>query len=201
MKKIFLFDADGVLIIPPGYGVSHALFSAGLSEEVFFPLFKGPYQDCQRGTKDLKEVVVPYLNESGWKHSVDSFLRQWFTYEHHIDEALMELVEQIRKRGKFVYLFSDQEKYRGDFILHEMHFEDFFDGAFLSHTVGYLKNDIRRFEDAFEKLEAIHPGLKASDIFFIDDAVENVEVARSYGIDAVLYADQKQAITEIQKRL
>lgn len=65
----------------------------------------------------------------------------------------------------------------------------------VSGEVGVAKPDRRIFELLFERL-----GLAPTEIVFIDDNVDNVEVARALGMDAILFRDADQLRTELSKR-
>ena len=67
--------------------------------------------------------------------------------------------------------------------------------AALSFQLGHLKPDPRIYAAAAELA-----GVAATDIFFVDDLIENVEAARKYGFDAVLYTDVPTLTSELRTR-
>ena len=64
-----------------------------------------------------------------------------------------------------------------------MGFAEKFDGTFSSAYVGYMKRD-RAF---FERVLRVLKDVKAQEILFWNDAVENVAMARRVGLHAEIY--------------
>lgn len=63
------------------------------------PFFNGEFQDCLIGKADLKNVVKKYLKNWGWQKSVDDLLKEWFQFEHNIDEELADYLSSLKKKG------------------------------------------------------------------------------------------------------
>ena len=126
MITTLILDADGVLINGESFADAlHRDFAVDLAKEKEF--FKGPFQECLVGKRDLKESVAPYLPSFGFKGSADEFLAYWFKSEHAINDALMTAVGRLRAAGVRVVLATNQEKYRTDYMLQHMGFADAFD--------------------------------------------------------------------------
>src|SRR6266550_2446895 len=140
MIKAVLFDADGVTINTTERFSSYLDRKYGISVEVTNPFFLGVFQKCIIGKADLKEEIGKYLPKWGWKKSVDDFLKIWFESEHTIHQPLIDEIHKLRKRGIKCYLATNQEKYRTQYILENMGFENVFDGTFSSSEVGHLKH-------------------------------------------------------------
>jgi len=201
MTKIFLFDIDKVLVHAPGYGANHTLEEAGLDVSWKEDFFRDFYKDCQRGTVDIKEVLSPYLEKAGWKKSVEAFLRSWFVYEHHPDTALLDFIQTLRAKGLPCIINSDQEPNRKQYILEEMNFKHLFDAFYFSCDIGYLKQDVKRFEIVYDDIVKQFGAIKKEEIFYIDDQEKNIAVAKNFGIDAVLYESSEKTMKEIEKRI
>ena len=65
MKKVFLFDVDGVLVHSEMFS-DHYQKAYGISRAEMAPFYLGVFQDCLVGRADLKEVIKPWLQK--WKH-------------------------------------------------------------------------------------------------------------------------------------
>ncbi len=183
MSKIILMDLDAVVIRP-----RHKYFSEKYSEEHGVPLtniipfFKGEYKKAARGEVSIKEILPPYLTKWGWKGSVDEFLSYWFRGERTLDVNVLEVVRQLRKNGKKVYLISDNEKERADYVMNEVGLKNEFDGAFFSYEYGYTKSEPELFQKIIAKLKA-----KPKNVDYWDDDSKNVAAAKSVGINAKVY--------------
>ncbi|MBK9167082.1 MAG: HAD family phosphatase [Bryobacterales bacterium] len=70
-----------------------------------------------------------------------------------------------------------------------------FDGYVLSYEVGVMKPERRIFEEAIARA-----GCAAGECFFTDDLAENVEAARSAGMDAAQFVSAEQLMDELRAR-
>ena len=135
------------------------------------------------GTRDLKEVVTPYLVEWGWEKGVDSLLEYWFTVEHAINESLIAYIQDLRSQGIQCFLATNNEKYRFAYMLEHMGFAKSFDRVYASAHLGSKKPEQTFFEKIFKELH----GITKEEVLFFDDAAENVESAKNFGIHAAVY--------------
>lgn len=182
MIKVLIFDADGVLI-------NGDIFSKRFSREYNIDInkinsfFDGPFKDCLVGKADLKEVLIPYLEEWGWKDGVDSFLEYWFSSEHSIDQELIDYIQEHRKNGIKCVMATNQEKYRAEYIFNKIGFINSFDKMYVSAHLGHKKTSIEFFEKLVKDLDKI----KKEEILFWDDDIENINTAKEFRINAELY--------------
>ena len=192
MIKVLIFDADGVLI-------NGDIFSKRFSKEYNIdiskinPFFDGPFKDCLIGKADLKEAIIPYLEEWGWKDGVDNFLEYWFSTEHSIDHELIDYIQEYRKNGIKCVMATNQEKYRAEYLFNKIGFVNSFDKMYVSAHLGHKKTN----KEFFEKLVNDLDGIKKDEILFWDDDIENINTAKEFGINAELYTtfeDFKQKI-------
>ncbi len=183
-SRILLLDIDGILILRDRY------FSEKYAEENNVPLdkitafFRGPFKEALTGKADLLEILPEYLAEWGWKGTTDEFLKLWFESECNVDNRVLGLIDEIRQNGAKVYLASDNEARRAEYLINKVGLEGHVDGSFFSSSVGVSKSDNAFFERV---LAAIHT--KAPDVEFWDDDPENVEVAKRIGINGNVYRD------------
>lgn len=110
-------------------------------------------------------------------------LNQWFEYENVVNEPLLEIIQDIRKSGVLCFIATSQEKNRADYIRDVM-FKDKLDGFIFSCDLGLDKGDPEFFKEALKVLS-----MSADEVAFIDDSQENVDSAKSVGINAFLYTD------------
>jgi len=194
MIKVILCDADGMLIKGEMFSVYLAK-KYGITTDKTLPFFTGEFQDCLIGKTDLKKVVKKYLESWGWKKSVDDLLKEWFRFEDNIDEKLANHLNLLRKKGIRVYLTTNQEKYRTQYMLDEMGFGKILDGVFSSAYLGYKKPNKEFFEKVMSKLQNV----KKSEVLFWDDQQENVNGARRFGFKAELYTNLEDFEDKIKK--
>jgi putative hydrolase of the HAD superfamily len=75
-------------------------------------------------------------------------------------------------------------------------FEDLVDDIIYSHEVGLAKPDRRIYALTCERL-----GLQPEEFIFVDDVAGHIEGARAFGIHSILFQNNGQTISEIEKRL
>lgn len=184
MLKILLFDVDGVLVNGGSFS-AHLERDYGITQEMLAPFFKDKFYPCLIGRANLRDLLGEYLSKWGWRQSVDAFLNYWFLCEHHIDEALVDTIQGLRRQGIRCYLATNQEKYRTEYILTKMNFAEKFDGMFVSCQLGCTKNEQAFFTKILESL----PDVPAREMLFWDDTRQHVELARKAGLNAEVYID------------
>ena len=107
----------------------------------------------------------------------------------------VEVLAELRAVGVACYALSNMEKdsWRRRVALYD--FLSWFDGCFISAFEGVMKPDPRYFERALARFS-----LAAGDCLFIDDRVQNIEVARALGIQVVLFGSPPQLRDELVAR-
>ena len=192
--KVLLLDADGVLF------KSEVLFSTLFAQEHNIPLeeisefFRGPFAQCQTGEKDMKEELPPYLEKWKWNGDLNSFLTYWFESEFNFDENLNKSVQLLREKGVLCCLTSNNEKYRATHLESKLKEIDALDRYYFSWSLRSKKNKPEFFEQIIEEL-----GVAPSEIVFVDDEQQNIDIAKSCGLDARLYHDEvlEELVTNI----
>jgi putative hydrolase of the HAD superfamily len=185
-KKILLLDMDGLVIL------RKEVFSVRISKKLNIPLdkvlpfIKNELQLCLVGKADLKEELKKNVSAWGWDGSIDDLLKFWFDGEKNVNSDLIKKINGIRQDGYKVYLVTNNEKYRVNFLWEDVGLKKYFDGVFSSAKVGFKKPD-SKFYFKVLKLLKITP----KDVIFWDDDKENYESAKEIGMDARFYTGIK----------
>ncbi len=192
--KVLLLDADGVLF------KSEVLFSTLFAQEHGVPVeeisefFRGPFAQCQTGEKDMREELPKYLEKWEWSGDLNSFLNYWFESEFNLDEKISKSVQLFREKGVLCCLASNNEKYRATHLENKLKEIDALDRYYFSWSLKSKKNRPEFFEKIIEEL-----GVAPEEITFVDDEQQNIDIAKSCGIDARLYHDDvlEELVTNI----
>ncbi|MFA6258871.1 MAG: HAD-IA family hydrolase [Candidatus Paceibacterota bacterium] len=185
MIKAIFIDLDGIIIRK-----KEKLFSQYFSEENNIPyesvleFFQNDFKKCSFGKADLKEVIKSYLEKWNYKGTTDEFLSFWFKRESEINKEILNLIDAKRKEGIKYYIATRQEEYRKDYTWNTLGMKDHFDGVFCTCDIGYDKCEKEYWDYVFNTLK-----LLPEEIMFFDDRKENVDIAKSLGVQAFLYKD------------
>jgi putative hydrolase of the HAD superfamily len=109
--------------------------------------------------------------------------------------AMIELVRKLRSAGYVTAILSDQTHWL-DELDDCYHFMDAFDRVYNSYHLGKGKRDPTLFADVAADLHLPPPTL-----LFVDDDPHNVNRAREAGYQAMLFADERTCIGELQRLL
>lgn len=118
-------------------------------------------------------------------HGTDAELTAQILTRFTVRGWVLELVRHLRARGLVTAIFSDQTDWLDRLNTHA-HFLHEFDRAFVSYQMGKGKRDPTVFDDVLRAL-----ALRPAQVLFIDDAPDNIERARSRGLQALLYTDRQ----------
>ena len=189
MVEALLIDGDGVVLAPREMYFSERLRSDGYafppeSEKRFF---KEVYPDVRLGKRELIAAVEPFLGVWGWSGTAEELLQYWFSHESAVNQEVIDKLQELREKGVKVYLASDHSAYRREDLWERVGLKEYFDGHFFSCDLGVTKADPEYYDKVMSEL-----ALQPEEVVFLDDEKENVEVARSKGIKAVLYKSMDQ---------
>ncbi len=202
MKKIFIFDADEVVLKREMYFSQRLARDFGIPEEEIMKFFRKEYKDCAVGKADLKDVLKEYVEVWEWNGSIEDLMEYWLENEREINEAVVDEIRNLRKRGYVCCLATNNEKYRTRYLLEEVGLKDLFDHFFSSSEVGYLKSEDEFWKFVREKIGTDEQG----GIVVWDSDEKNVEKVNELGMTGFLFTSEenfKEKVNEItnQKKL
>jgi epoxide hydrolase-like predicted phosphatase len=114
------------------------------------------------------------------------------------DQLDVELVDTIRSlRGRYkTALLSNAFSDLRQVVTSLLNFSDAFDEMIISSELHLMKPDPRIYQLALQRL-----GVAAQEAVFIDDILQNVEGARSQGINTIHFRQRSQALDELEQVL
>ncbi len=133
------------------------------------------------GEVDLRELLTELLERDGRDCTADDILEVWYRVE--LDDVMLTLVDRVRAAGVITALATNQQSYRGGFMLANLAYDEHFDHQFHSFQVGLAKPDPAFFTHIVETL-----GVEPEEAVFVDDMAVNVRGARQAGLNAVHFA-------------
>lgn len=193
-RKLYIFfDVDGVIIssehqnpaisrpwdeaLVNKFNINPKDLSAMFFDKFFIDILVGKY--------DLKSKLSETLVKLGYNGDVNNVVNCWFEGDAKINYSVIEIIEKLRfKSGVHLFLATNQEKYRADYIWNKLGLRNYFEDIFYSANLGVLKND----EQFYCKVnEAINYNKDYEKIIFIDDNKDNISTAIKSGWNAYLY--------------
>ena len=188
MIQAVFFDLNGVLILSEylsdrfekAYGVPSADFVSALKEVM--AVVRKP------NAPSMYSLWQPYFEKWGINLTEEQFLDFWFSGESINTEAL-EYVKELKGKGIKILVVSNN--FRERTIFYRKHFPELFeglDGAYFSWETGYVKPSTDALQVALSE-----QGLLPEEVVYFDDSEENVEIAKSIGVDGQLWSDLKTA--------
>lgn len=183
--KVLMMDVDGVLVGGRPSDGRH-LFAEleadlGLSPDRLRQTFFTPFWEAiVTGREGLTERLTPVLAEIAPKVSAERLIAYWFENDSRVDQAVLSAVKRCRDRGLPVFLATNQEHLRADYLMRQVGLGAHVDGIIYSAALGHRKPSAEFFERA-AAIAAAAP----EDIVLVDDTLANVEAARQAGWSAV----------------
>lgn len=185
---VILFDADGVMI------KSSRLFSEQLDQEYGIstakmqPFFTGVFTQCSIGQADLKQELAKVIGDWGWTGTVEELMDFWLSAGTVIDQEMKQYVQMLQQAGVRCFMTTDQEKYRGEHLRRTLGHSKPFEEIFFSAEMGCPKKEPTFFERVYTHL--LKSGsIQKSQILFVDDSQENVDVAKRFGFTGYVFSD------------
>jgi HAD superfamily hydrolase (TIGR01549 family) len=201
--RVVMFDIGGILEVIPEGGDPATRFPA-LDEEwnARLGLPPGHLTQCVEaitsdgafGRCTYEEWCARLRASTGMSQAdFDAYMAAfWDIYMGNPNEELIAYFRGLRPRYRTAILSNsfvgarEQEEVR-------YRFTSMADVAIYTHEEGVRKPDPRIFAIACERL-----GVQPEEIVFLDDVEKNVAAAAAYGIHAILFHDNAQAIADIQ---
>jgi putative hydrolase of the HAD superfamily len=179
-----LFDADGVLQYPTvrWHAALKSLFE--LKDELQVEALVNDILEAETEVLESPTGFVELLEEKLAKWNcvamVWEILNALHAIEVHTD--VMQTVQALRHAGYRCHVGSNQQALRAKHMSETLNYQSLFDHEFYSCFLGAAKPK----PEFFEKTIAIL-GCHASNVLFLDDRVENVEVAKRAGLNAMVF--------------
>lgn len=176
--RALLMDADGVVQYPRKGWLKEMMRLGGprFLTEVF-----RREKETLTGQVDLYPLLTDLLERDGRDCTPDDILEVWCRIE--IDERMLRLVDRVRAEGVVTALATNQQSYRGGFMLANLPYDEHFDHQFHSFRVGLAKPDPAYFTHIVDTL-----GIAPEETVFVDDMEANVRGARRAGLRAVHFS-------------
>jgi putative hydrolase of the HAD superfamily len=174
---VLICDVDGVALRRAERFSDRLIREYGSDPMSVAHFFQHDFLDCVTGKASLRDRVRPYLQKWGWGGTVDELMTFWFEGERNINESMMKELGLLRARGAKIYLATNNDQERSNYVFDTLGLRERVDGAFSSWQIGFTKDDPNFWKALDQKLHVPDP----SHVLVWDDSEQNLEAARSVG--------------------
>lgn len=194
-EKIFFFDVDGVLIqhANPGksYWADTVYEDCGIHHASLQDFFAKEFEACLEGRADLKMVLKPWIAKWKYNGTVDDFIDYWFRSDATIDNDVLQKAIQLGQTFP-CYLATNQERYRAEYLMTTLGFQNHFRAIFAACEFGCAKPKLDFFLSVQSKIRLEYNfDFKPSQFYFVDDSDRNVKAAAQLGWNAHHFTNYK----------
>lgn len=186
MIKAIIFDCYGVFYVDPIFTYLNDPASSPKTAKALHDLDKQLVANLI--SQDEFTTKAAKLLET----TKDSITKQFFMPSARNME-LLQYSQELRKSYKVGMLSNVGSEVMNDYFSKEER-EEFFDDVVLSGDVGFAKPDPKIFELICERL-----GVSSKEAVMIDDLPEFCEGARTTGMSAIVYTNNRQLKTDLER--
>jgi putative hydrolase of the HAD superfamily len=143
-----------------------------------------------------EDFWLVYTNSKGIKLP-DNWIDQLNDAKFHslrIIPGMVDLVKELQKQGYQTALLSNVRKSQAQ-IKSQLGYYELFHPALFSYEIGVCKPDPKAYQILLDRLR-----LSAESVLFIDNKLVNVEAAKQFGIDGILFIDTNHLIADLKQR-
>ncbi len=203
---LIFFDVDGVLI----HGFHHnpkycRMWSAdihtdlGITQDHLGQYFKTYWSDVIIGRAHLHETMTAHLTATGYNIKAQTVIDYWLSHDAVINQKIWDIARAWAAReNTALYLATNQEKNRADYLWHTLNFKSIFKDIFYSGKMGVAKNNPAFFQAINDQLSI---NLDQTRVVYFDDTPACLQSAREAGWHEVIEVSAPDAVERYQERL
>ena len=182
MRKAIIFDLNGVFVKSPKLSDRFER-DFGISNDIFMPALKDAMAQVRLpGAKDYFEYWKPYFKKWNLGLTREEFLNYWFGSET-LDSEMVEFAKELKTKNIKLFILSNNLRERSAYYAeHFKVLNEIFDKMYFSWQTGFVKPDIRAYENILEE-----NNLKSEECVYFDDSEKNIGLANSLGIKSFLF--------------
>ncbi len=190
-----IFDLGGIIIPESGELINNEMSASlnissrhlsGFTSSYKREMTIGRISLLEMYTELIRKLSLPVSPEDALKHHL-AFYRQVCT-KHNPD--IIRIIEMLRKYFSVACLTNTEIEIAD--ISRETGLFDYFDKAFLSTELGMQKPDREIYEKVAREI-----GCSPGEIILIDDKEENVQAAKDFGMEGILFQGAERLRIEL----
>ena len=183
--KALMVDVDGVLINGRPEDGRHWSTSLetdlGLRSELlqreFFDIY---WNDIVVGRTGLMDHLPSVLQRIVPGISAEQLVAYWFAHDSQLNRDLLRDLTRLRAGGIQVYLATNQERMRAEYLMETIGLAKHVDGIHYSAQLGAKKPDREFFDKVVSQMQ-----IAANELLLIDDSIGNITAAAEAGWNTI----------------
>jgi len=190
-----VFDFGGVLFHwhPPSFLARMWPGQDGeASARAFFENYQGAWGEFDQGLIGQDEVIARIALKNGWSEAEVRTIVEAVPAELALKPETAALIEELKAAGHRLFFLSNMPAPLAEHLERSHPLARWFEAGVFSSRVKQCKPG----REIFATAEATY-GVPADSLVLLDDHPANVEAARSFGWQAVLFRDAAQARAEL----
>lgn len=193
MIEAVIFDFGGVLCFHPAqHQIEAAAQACGLPVDDFLRAFWGTRPEYDAGLISAEAYWRGVARIAGREADpawIGDMIRREIDFWSNYDRRVVDWVAELREQGWKTGILSNLPQPLGKHLLQDQRLLKHFDFRTFSYELQLIKPDAAIYEDMIEGL-----GIAPEEGLFFDDRSENVEGARTVGLQAELYDSWEKLI-------
>ena len=181
--RAVIFDFGGVLCFHPDEGrIARAAAVCELPIDRFLQGLWKTRREYDAGQLEPAEYWRGVLGSAFQESMLSQLIRHEIQLWNRYDQRVFDWIGQLRNRGMQTAILSNLPRVLGEELRATPGFLEHFDHVTFSYELRKVKPEPEIYLDAVQGLD-----IDASQALFLDDRPENVEGARTVGMQALLY--------------
>lgn len=194
--KTIIFDIGKVLVeFDWKYYIECHGYSDNMNQELAETLFlNNLWKERDRGGKTEEEYIRLFIEESP---HLEKEIRELFENIIDIVEVYPfsnEWLKNLKNQGYGIYLLSNYSKASFENDRKKFDFLEYVDGKIISYEIQSVKPEPTIYKELLEKYN-INP----KEAIFLDDLEDNLEMAKSFGINTIHVTSHQSALDGLEK--
>lgn len=186
MIKAITFDLDGVYFTSESFSnFKKSLGVDSFNDDAMTQFKRGEISEDKFWNLTRQELNIKLSNQEISRVLADSYS---------VNQNVVDTVKKVRSLGIKTCICTNNFPTRINTLNKKFNFLNDFDVQIFSYQIAATKPDPKIFQALIEK-----SGCRPNEIIFADDKQENVDSAKSLGINAFLYEGFDSFVSEIQK--
>lgn len=185
--RVIIFDLNGVFIVSPKLS-DRFREDFGVDVTEFLVVLKDVMATVRLPEAESVYLLwKPHLEKWSISMTEQEFFGYWFDAEKENTE-MTDLAKSLKMNGIRLFILSNNFKERSEYYDKNFPFlREFFEKVYYSWQTGYVKPDERCYKLILEE-----NGLKPEECLYFDDSEQNIEVAKTLGLNGYIFENVEQ---------